>query len=650
MPDNLIKFRISADADSRQIKEMESEFGKCTEAARGLIDALKAGAAIDVGGKIVNSIVRIPKILKDAIAEGVRFNAELETTRLTIAGMVKQFSGGAVSDFNAGLAVSDQIIQRMRASANELGLSFESTLETYKTTAGALFNAGVTDLQKQVDLTILLSRAMQGMGISGFMAARDVQDILTGMADRTKAGRELGLHDDDIKAAEHAGKLYEFLTEKLSGFTEAGAAGMHTFTAESQRLDNQLQALKAEISQPVFEALTQSFAVLSAELAKPEVRNSLREVGFEVAEVVKGGAELLTWAVQNSGALVSLAHAAGLLATGLAAIKISEIVIGLGLWIARQRDALTATVENTSALSAETAALAANTAARVANAAVPAAGGGLNQSEAANLADRAHWIQQQRQLRPGGTTYAEYIANGVGGVVTGEAGSAAARGMGAAELAPRLGGVSSLGSMIGRAGMGLAGGIAYGEMIYQAVHLVDGLIQLKQVTDEGRTQARGDDRSITDDIFNRLMQKAATGLPGDRDKMLRNVEVERSRLEGVKSRTSDEGERTLLARQIERLNEILPKFFDNAQGNAAGVAAAAKADANAKAKEEFFAGEEFKARDAAAHRLVEGIESQGAMGAADSPSEKLAALHAEAARLRRNFAGDANEHMGFGAR
>ncbi len=126
----------------------------------------------------------------------------------------------------------------MRTKANEVGgVSFEALLETYKT-------AGRRDVRgrrhgfakSRWNSPALLMRTMQGMGISGFMATRDTQDILTGMADRTKAGRELGNKYADIEKAKEAGKLYELLEEKLRVFADAGAAGTHTLTAEFERL------------------------------------------------------------------------------------------------------------------------------------------------------------------------------------------------------------------------------------------------------------------------------------------------------------------------------------------------------------------------------------------------------------------------------
>ncbi len=586
---NTVKIFIGSEFDGRGFDGADRRFRELSGAAKEFIDTLKMGVGIDLGGRLVQSLAEVPALLQHAIANGVRLNAELETTRLTIAGMVKQ--AGGLESLNAGLSVSDQLIAKMRTSANELGLSFEAMLETYKTTAGALFNAGVTDLQKQLDLTTLLQRAMTGLGISGFQATRDIQDILTGMAGRTKAGRELGIRDEDVKAAEHAGRVYEYLTEKLSGIGEAGAAGVHTFNAESNRLENQIQALEREISKPIFDALTVGMAELSEELKKPEVAQSLKEIGIEIAEIVKEGTAMLVWAVQNVELLKALALATGIFGAALAAIKISEVVFGLGLWLQGLRTSTAATASSTSAIESETAALARNTGAQAQNAAARTARAAsaspwlspgtvpmsalaptqrgkatsenyptaVRETRAFNRAldaaideqrlSPAEYLAQQKQVRQGSTTFARYQGDGSGGV-TGPAFSAAVP-------VVSTGGAGGGGSGIGASAMGIAGGFAVAGLFEAILHLIDGLNQLRLAYKESEATRKSDDRDNSDKIRSKLTDVAKETRPGGQDELQRMVGAERVRLQSMLANEKDPDQQRRLRENIERLNDVL---------------------------------------------------------------------------------------------
>ena len=58
-----------------------------------------------------------------------------------------------------------------------------------------------------------------------------------------------------MKAAREAGTLYEFLTQKLAAYREAGLEAANTFAASEQRLKNETEQLYGEIAKPVFEEL-----------------------------------------------------------------------------------------------------------------------------------------------------------------------------------------------------------------------------------------------------------------------------------------------------------------------------------------------------------------------------------------------------------
>jgi hypothetical protein len=239
-------------------------------AAKAVLGELHA-ALKNIGGISLGvGLERAFEGFKNRIVEGMRgaieFNKEMESVGFTLAAMQRQFNPGKFHDFNAALAASPALLEAIKKKAAEYHLGIMDTVEAYKTTAGAMFHGGVRDLQKQLDLAVMLQSAMREVGISGFQAVRDAQDILMGSSHMTKAGKELGLSDEDIKRAADAGKLYEFLEEKLGSYAEAGKAAGDTLAAKMTELNSEVQMLESELGKPMFEEMKLGLAAVIAEM------------------------------------------------------------------------------------------------------------------------------------------------------------------------------------------------------------------------------------------------------------------------------------------------------------------------------------------------------------------------------------------------
>ena len=285
MPDKTYDILIDIRATQAQVlKQLQDGMASVRKEAEGFNNAFKIGGAVEITRLLSEQIRRIPELLRESIAEGIAFNKLLEQSRLGVAGVLRQFDAGSYRDFNAALVDSDKVIGLLQQKANQLGLSFEAMLEQYRTTANALFAGGVRDLQKQVDLTVLLQQAMASLGISGFQAQRDIFDLLEGRSARTIAGRALGISDADIEKAKEAGQLGEFLTEKFQAISEAGKAIGTTFGAAEQRTRNLAEQLKGVATIDVFKELKNDLDALNASLAGNEARESARGIGNVISE------------------------------------------------------------------------------------------------------------------------------------------------------------------------------------------------------------------------------------------------------------------------------------------------------------------------------------------------------------------------------
>jgi hypothetical protein len=367
---NVIKLRIEAESGNLgPFDQVQGKLKGMTKAAEDFVSALKAGVGIDLGGKLVSSLQEIPRVLQEAVASGVRFNAELESAQLGIAAIYKQFATDKFPTFDAAAEGAGKAVDALREKAAMTSATFSDLLGAYQSTVGTLYAAGINDLKRQVDTVGLLANAVAAVVSDKSQLVQETRAILTGnITSDAQAARTFGITSQDIATAKEAGQLYEFLEKKLSAFAEAGERSAGTFDVAVGNLGETIKAVEAELTKPIFDALKAGVIALDAELQKPEVVNGLRAIGFEVTALVKGGAELLKWAINNASALQSLAHGATTLGAALAAMALSKLVTGLGAWGVAIVTTAIATARSTAALGAETAALAANTAAQAANA------------------------------------------------------------------------------------------------------------------------------------------------------------------------------------------------------------------------------------------------------------------------------------------
>lgn len=275
----------------------ERASGSMSRFSQTFMQAMGMGAGFGVGGmlafKLAEGIQRSVEGIKEMVGEGVKFNAELENMRLGVAASLRAFDPAKYTSFNAALAASATVIDSLKEKSLQFGIGFSGLAEQYQATAGAMFKGGIDDLQKQIDLSVILNRAMQQMGVSGYRAVRDIADILNGMANRTTAGRvfeSMGITDATLKSASDAGQLYEFLTSKLGAFNTAINESTDNITVLQERLKNTAMVEAADQTQGLTNAyrdLLKSLIVLVQSDAFKQSISFVAKFARNVAEMVK---------------------------------------------------------------------------------------------------------------------------------------------------------------------------------------------------------------------------------------------------------------------------------------------------------------------------------------------------------------------------
>ena len=371
---------VEAPVSAPGAEQVQAKLHALTGDADEFIATLKAGASLELGVKLAEGILELGAAFKEAVAEGVEYNKEIETSTLGIAAALRSIQPEKYLDFNAAREQASANLDLIREEANTLGLDFRSLEGAYSASLSSLIHGGVTDVGQQLELVSTLIAAAASKGVSGTRQLVDVIDILNGRADKIVLARELGLESEALKAAAANGTLYAEIIGKIGGYQEGLQAQSDTLGAIEQRTRNLVQQLEGGATVPVFDAIKDGLRELDEELAKPDVLNALRGIGYEVGEVVRTGTGLLNFAVQNAGALSVLAQGTAAYGAALIAVRIVDFVAALGTKaIALAADtaatiaATTAKAADTEATIADTGATAANTAAKLENAAASTA-------------------------------------------------------------------------------------------------------------------------------------------------------------------------------------------------------------------------------------------------------------------------------------
>lgn len=218
----------------------------------------------------------------------------------------------------------------IKEKANALGLDFHTLAEAYSANFRALVEGGVTDLQQQITLVSTIIQAEAAKNITGMQALKDSIDLLGGRASQLVFAREIGLTSEAIKEATAQGNLFGAVMGKLTGYQEAAKATAASFSGQLQVLRNQFEAAAGDLAKPVFDALKDGLATLRTDLASGSVTKGLQQIGDEAGTLVRIGVGVTHWAIENAGALIGVAHAAGEMALAIGAVKLVGFIGELG--------------------------------------------------------------------------------------------------------------------------------------------------------------------------------------------------------------------------------------------------------------------------------------------------------------------------------
>jgi hypothetical protein len=248
-------------------------------------DFLKGGAAAGVANaavnRLLNGLERLGSVGVDAItsfvAEGIRFNATIESARIGIATLVantydvRDAQGTLlqpVDAFNASLEKSEELERAIQKAAILTKFEFQDVLAFFNSTVIA--SAGLnTNLEQLVRLTQDFALAAGAANVPVEQVNTGIKQILTGyttvrnpLARVLFPGEGTRAINDQIKKYKEAGTLVDFLEKKLAVFRLSADQVGQSFEAVSSNATDALKVFEAIATLPLFNKIKEALGFI----------------------------------------------------------------------------------------------------------------------------------------------------------------------------------------------------------------------------------------------------------------------------------------------------------------------------------------------------------------------------------------------------
>lgn len=324
-------------------------------AIQGVVGIVKSGALLQIGSAMSKLAASIPATLAQSVQTGVALNSQLETVRIGVAAVLKQFDQtGSLRTFSDAMRMSTEAVEMLRIKAAKSPATFQALATAYQGTAGAMAQAGFT-IRQQVDLIALMSQTLGGLGIQSDQILQESRALLTGnITEDAMAAKILGITKAQVDAAKEQGQLFDFLSGKFAAFAEAADFGSSSLAQLSSNMQDAFDVAMQEAAAPVFESLKDVVADMT--VAVNESGSGWKQLSASLADIVKMAGAVASVLLRYGGLIATVT-------TGLAALGSARALGNFAEYLRYLTSAEAATLREVAAINRKTEAMLASTAA-----------------------------------------------------------------------------------------------------------------------------------------------------------------------------------------------------------------------------------------------------------------------------------------------
>jgi hypothetical protein len=275
------------------------------------------------------------------IGEGIEFNKTLETASLGIAALITaqvemrdkndQVVSG-IEKLRIAQVLSAEQVNKLRIASLQTVGSTNDLVIAFQQAAAIGFRYGLTLDQIRV-ISVRMAQAANNIGLPLNQLNEEIRSLLAGTINprNTRIATALNITNEQVKAAQRAGNLFDFIAGKLEAFGIAGEETAKTFQGTMANVRKALQTLAGEVTLPLFDSLRTSlhgalegvFDLSTARISGDfsgivdTLTSMFAGLGNALADAIDGGVEkaqeLSDWLNENARAIDEMLVTTGLL-------------------------------------------------------------------------------------------------------------------------------------------------------------------------------------------------------------------------------------------------------------------------------------------------------------------------------------------------
>lgn len=241
-----------------------------------------------VGG--VAAIGGFGRALSGTVGAGIKFNDTIEGVRIGLAGMLRQMQPGMFRTWEMAIGGAERIMSGLKIEALTTVATFQDLAEATQGLIGPILSSGIP-LEKASATAALMARATSALmpWARGGQIIQEGRALMTGNINQNAfIANALGITREQVMEARRAGRMYEFLTEKLGAFNRASSEAANTLNGLTSNLRDAFEFAMAEASEGVFSELKSFVSSVKEYVGGPEFKGMARDIISGFADALEG--------------------------------------------------------------------------------------------------------------------------------------------------------------------------------------------------------------------------------------------------------------------------------------------------------------------------------------------------------------------------
>lgn len=317
---------------------------------RGLISSVASAAAAFAGFEGFRAFTEA----------GLRFNATIESATLGIATLITaqaqlHTKNGELLTGTKALGAAQDLaadqVQKLRIANLQTTATLDELIAGFQQAVGVGLRWGFT-LDQSRKFTVLMAQAAANLQLPMNQLNEEIRSLLQGTINprNTRIATALHITNEQVKNAQNAGQLFDFISKRMEAFSIAGEATAKTFAGVMSNIKDSLLLITGEATRPLFDklkevgqtTLEEIFDMKNARISEKfsgiiEVAQRIfGNIGDLLGEAINGavkGAEAFNqWMAENGNLVEDLWQTMGLIVDQFKGLirDVGQVVFGIG--------------------------------------------------------------------------------------------------------------------------------------------------------------------------------------------------------------------------------------------------------------------------------------------------------------------------------